>query len=31
MKYLISLLVGTLLGATLFLLGLYYNPFVGQA
>ncbi len=31
MKYLISLLAGTLLGAMLFLLGLYYNPFVGQA
>jgi len=31
MKYLISLLIGTLLGAVIFLLGLYFNPFIAQA
>jgi len=31
MKYVISLIVGTLLGAALVVVGLYYNPFVGQA
>ena len=30
MKYVISLLMGALLGALLFLLALYYNPFAGQ-
>jgi hypothetical protein len=30
MKYLISLLIGMLVGASLFALGLYYNPFVGN-
>jgi hypothetical protein len=30
MKYVISLLIGVTVGALLFLLGLYYNPFVGQ-
>lgn len=30
MKYAISLFLGLLTGAVLFLLGLYYNPFVGQ-
>lgn len=30
MKYAISLLTGTLLGALLFSLALYYNPFAGQ-
>jgi len=30
MKYLISLLVGMLIGATVFVLVLYYNPFVGN-
>jgi len=31
MKYLISLLLGLLVGAVLFALGLYFNPFMGQA
>ena len=31
MKYLISLLLGVLVGAVLFALGLYFNPFMGQA
>jgi len=30
MKYVVSLLFGLVAGAALFLLGLYYNPFVGQ-
>ncbi len=30
MKYVISLLVGMLIGVALFVLGLYYNPFVGN-
>ena len=30
MKYLISLLVGMFIGVALFVLGLYYNPFVGN-
>ena len=30
MKYLISLLVGMIVGAALFLLGLYYSPFIGK-
>lgn len=30
MKYFVSLLVGILIGATLFGLGLYYNPFTSQ-
>lgn len=30
MKYVISLLVGMLIGMVLFVLGLYYNPFVGN-
>ncbi len=30
MKYVISLLTGALLGALLFAVGLYYNPFAGQ-
>jgi hypothetical protein len=31
MKYVISLLLGALLGASLFLLALYYNPFAAQS
>lgn len=30
MKYLISLLIGMVIGVALFVLGLYYNPFVGN-
>jgi hypothetical protein len=30
MKYVISLVIGMLVGASLFILGLYYNPFVGN-
>jgi hypothetical protein len=30
MKYLISLFLGLLVGAALFVLGLYFNPFLGQ-
>jgi hypothetical protein len=30
MKYLISLFIGIVMGAVVFLLGLYYNPFQGQ-
>ena len=30
MKYAISLVIGMILGVTLFVLGLYYNPFVGN-
>lgn len=31
MKHLISLLIGMAVGVFLFMLGLYYNPFIGQA
>ena len=31
MKYLVSLLAGSLLGALIFLLALYYNPFAAQS
>jgi len=30
MKYLVSLLIGTLIGAALFAAGMYYNPFTGH-
>ena len=30
MKYIVSLLIGMLIGAVLFVLGLYFNPFIGQ-
>ena len=30
MKYLVSLLIGMLIGAALFAAGMYYNPFTGH-